>query len=347
MAKTGATMSERIDNQIYDKAISENRGVIEILNNHGQVVQRFPVSTAVSIGRAYDNDIILDDPYVCEHHARMTLHNDQLLVDDLDSVNGVFIHVDRRGDHFRGKGISLASNDVFKIGHTQLRYRHLTQPLQKTKVDRHVPDAFWSLQSFKLILFAFIGAAIVFAVESVMAEMEVIDNMEVFSAVLSGIFMVLVWSGLWALFGKIMIGRLAFLTHVGIFSLAMLVLSLFTAVLTYLFYATGLDALYSNIAVLLTAAVVCWAVYAHLSYSTRLSSRAILVTCSLLTLAGLNWYLIGTQIVESEFSNTPQYEVLLKSPDYNFVEGDSLSDFFAQTDGMQEAIADAIGKDSE
>ena len=42
-------------------------GYVEILDGKGGVVERFPVieSFPIKIGRAYDNDVILSDPYVC------------------------------------------------------------------------------------------------------------------------------------------------------------------------------------------------------------------------------------------------------------------------------------------
>ena len=173
-----------------------------------------------------------------------------------------------------------------------------------------------------------------------------IEKVKVFSGIFAGMLLVFVWAGSWALFGKIMIGKLSFFTHAGIFSLASICLSLMTVALGYLCYALGYDDQYSDSLLILSAVVFCWAIYAHMSYTTRLSSRAILGTCVVLTLVGMGWYLIDTQILESEFDHQPSYELVLKSPDYNFVDGRSLEDFFVDAERIQDVIAEVIKEEA-
>ena len=45
-----------------------------------------------SIGRGYDNDVILDDPYVARRHLRYSRDEaGQLVAEDLGSINGTFL----------------------------------------------------------------------------------------------------------------------------------------------------------------------------------------------------------------------------------------------------------------
>ena len=62
----------------------------------------------LSIGRASDNDLALDDRLVSRYHARIALENDQLVLYDLNSTNGSYVNgarVDRCalqiGDHIQ------------------------------------------------------------------------------------------------------------------------------------------------------------------------------------------------------------------------------------------------------
>ena len=50
----------------------------------------------VRIGKAEDNDFVVNDPYVSRYHAQLT-RNDQgeLLIEDLGSTNGIFVNKDR------------------------------------------------------------------------------------------------------------------------------------------------------------------------------------------------------------------------------------------------------------
>ena len=53
-------------------ADTHSRGFLEVLDRAGHVVQRIPVENQpVLIGRAYENDVILDDPYLSPVHLRV------------------------------------------------------------------------------------------------------------------------------------------------------------------------------------------------------------------------------------------------------------------------------------
>ncbi len=45
-----------------------------------------------SLGRALDNDVILDDSSVSRHHARLAPRGDHWMIEDLDSVHGTFVN---------------------------------------------------------------------------------------------------------------------------------------------------------------------------------------------------------------------------------------------------------------
>jgi pSer/pThr/pTyr-binding forkhead associated (FHA) protein len=92
---------------------------IEILNRSGDVKERHRlVSLPIRIGRAYDNDVILDDPHSATYHAQI-LANDQgkLVVHDLGSKNGLVCRNQRHHE------IALDGNCVFRLGHSNLRLR--------------------------------------------------------------------------------------------------------------------------------------------------------------------------------------------------------------------------------
>ena len=49
----------------------------------------------VTIGRQADNDLVLDDPTVSGHHARVAFNGTKYQVLDLESTNGTFLAKDR------------------------------------------------------------------------------------------------------------------------------------------------------------------------------------------------------------------------------------------------------------
>ena len=75
-------------------------------------------STAVTLGRAPENDLVLDsDDFASVQHARIEPRRDGVWVEDLDSTNGTFVNGVKLT-----RPRKLASGDVIRVGETDLRY---------------------------------------------------------------------------------------------------------------------------------------------------------------------------------------------------------------------------------
>jgi pSer/pThr/pTyr-binding forkhead associated (FHA) protein len=75
-------------------------------------------SVPVTLGRAADNDLVLDsDEFASVKHARIEPRRDGVWVEDLNSTNGTFVNgmkLSRRQ--------KLTPGDVIRVGETDLRY---------------------------------------------------------------------------------------------------------------------------------------------------------------------------------------------------------------------------------
>ncbi|WP_159625889.1 ATP-binding cassette domain-containing protein [Actinomyces sp. zg296] len=56
-----------------------------------QTIQAFRITAAGTIGRAPDNALVLDDPLVSKHHARIEPTPQGILITDLGSTNGIYL----------------------------------------------------------------------------------------------------------------------------------------------------------------------------------------------------------------------------------------------------------------
>jgi hypothetical protein len=75
-------------------------------------------SSPVTLGRASENDLVLDtDEFASVHHARIEPRRDGVWLEDLESTNGTFVN---------GMKLSrpqkLTPGDVIRVGETDLRY---------------------------------------------------------------------------------------------------------------------------------------------------------------------------------------------------------------------------------
>lgn len=75
-------------------------------------------STPVTLGRASENDLVLDtDEFASVHHARIEPRRDGIWLTDLESTNGTFVNGIKLT-----KPQKLTSGDVIRVGETDLRF---------------------------------------------------------------------------------------------------------------------------------------------------------------------------------------------------------------------------------
>lgn len=74
-------------------------------------------SQGLTIGRSRDNDLVIDEPPVSRHHARIAVENNQLVFYDLGSTNGSFVN------NTRCSQAVLKSGDIVQIGSTIIKVK--------------------------------------------------------------------------------------------------------------------------------------------------------------------------------------------------------------------------------
>lgn len=104
--------------------------IIERLNRKKHVVERvicqkFPVT----IGRGYENDVIVSDPYIAEKQLVLTKEGDAWRIEMLADVNELFVNNVVQQEKF----VEIRSGDEMSIGETLLRIISSTHKVPATK----------------------------------------------------------------------------------------------------------------------------------------------------------------------------------------------------------------------
>jgi pSer/pThr/pTyr-binding forkhead associated (FHA) protein len=85
-----------------------------VLTFDNRVVNEYALDAVVTIGRLPDNMLVIDNPAVSGHHARILLEGDHYVVEDLRSKNGTFVN---EQDVVRAR---LQNGDVLLVGKHKL-----------------------------------------------------------------------------------------------------------------------------------------------------------------------------------------------------------------------------------
>jgi pSer/pThr/pTyr-binding forkhead associated (FHA) protein len=88
------------------------------LQFEGRLLKEYSVGVGLTIGRLPDNAVIIDNPAVSGHHARVFSESGAVILEDLNSTNGTFVN----GQHTTRR--VLRSGDVMLVGKHQLVFEN-------------------------------------------------------------------------------------------------------------------------------------------------------------------------------------------------------------------------------
>mgnify|MGYP003145309218 CR=1 FL=1 len=202
---------------------------VEQLTPDGEVLHRSKVThLPITIGRAYDNDIILDDPHTAAHHAQIELNQlDELIITDLGSHNGITL-TNTRENFFVVDG-----DKVYRLGHTRLRIRTADYQVaaEVTDLTNHQWEGLLpALTGLVLLLITGLTSTWLADLNQGTLSKYLLELVSVFGFAIG-------WSGVWALFGKLFTGHARFGRHLFIASAGLAFLELWEHVSGLLAYA--------------------------------------------------------------------------------------------------------------
>jgi Inner membrane component of T3SS, cytoplasmic domain len=305
---------------------------IEVLSRHDEVIarHRMVLDDGATIGRAYDNQVILDDPYVAPRHLRVVRDaNGALVAEDAGSANGLFVGEDRR----RVERVVLDGGRAIRIGRTRLRIRQASDAVAPERISRP------RVRLWPLILAV---AVAVLAGESLTTWLRATTEQKV-GHYLGQLLMLCAalgaWSAAWSVLSRIFSGRARFVRHLLIALGGVLAMSLFSELSAYAAFAfSGREFIvYRYIGMWLLAAGVCFLHLRQLSQSretggTNLKLKAGAV--ALLALIGICMQTLS-QWEASERIDREGFLRGLKPPMLRLAAQQSASGFFADVARLQ------------
>lgn len=299
---------------------------VEIVTRGGLVTARHRCAgPAFSIGRAYRNDVIIDDPTVAPDHLQVTQSGDGAFLVEAASGSSPFTI---RGEP---RERSLVDGDtVLRIGHTSLRIRDETYAVPAAAVVVE-PKPRWIELSVLIVMALLINGTSLWLNE--IAEPK-------FSRYIAGMVglgaMVLLWSGLWALVSRIFAGAARFPRHLAIASGAFLLYTVYTMLAEVIAFSLSSGMIAGNVAAGLWV-VLGIACFLHLQVIAPTHAPIKAGIIAVLVLAGIAAQ-IANRFEQLRNGAQPSIAQTTFPPAFRLARADSEDQFFAAVDGLREKL---------
>ena len=175
---------------------------IEVLSREGAVASRERIEAAEArVGRAFDNDVVIDDPHVAPHHLRIFRGEDgELVAEDLGTLNGLYPEHGAR----QVARLPLAAEPGLRIGRTILRVHDAAHPVAPERLlTPPRAHAKWAMAT------AFVLFGVILLLNWLNLTTEPSANL-VLLPLLALATALAAWAGAWALLSRIFFGQAQF-----------------------------------------------------------------------------------------------------------------------------------------
>ncbi|WP_342381793.1 FHA domain-containing protein [Myxococcus stipitatus] len=301
-------------------------------------LERFPAT----VGRAYSNDVILDDPKVSPEHLRIERREDGVLVvRDAGSHNGTW----RVDSWARLAELEVAPDTRVAVGDTVLRFRGRNHVVPETVVTS-APTAprerwFEHARAFPLAMLALLAAS---ALESHLGNYGRTDWGALTMALVMPLTLTLLWAGGWAVASRISRRQFHYRTHATIGSLVLLAAVALPPVLSVLGFSLGWDSglvwLHHGTFLVLMGVGLYW----HLRYVARWEPARLVRVLIVVTLAFGALSRADDLLGNEPFSTSLDFSRTLLPPALRVARAQPMETFFEELGGLQEQV-DALAKE--
>jgi hypothetical protein len=308
---------------------------IEVLSRNGEVAARERIEAhEARIGRAFDNDVVVDDPHVAAHHLRIYRGEDgELLAEDLGTLNGLYTEHGAQ----RIERLPLAKEPGIRIGRTILRVHDAAHPVAAEKLlTRPRAHARWAA-GLGIALFLML-----LAMSWLNLTQEPTAN-HILLPLLGLVTVIALWSSLWAVLSRVFFGQARFALQLRIAVTACIALVLWDQLAESLSYSLAWRDIveYGGLGAWAVLAAACWG---HLHAIGPKHMRAAMGLVLALIAAGALLQYVGKSETRKLVGQRATLGDL-RPPAFRLLPLASADDFFKKAEGAKKKVDLARVKD--
>lgn len=278
---------------------------VEILDRRGRVMSRAKLPRLpATVGRGYGNDVIVDDPYVCVEHLRISRAEDGALVaEDLGSVNGTRL----AGNSEPRRRVALDGDVSLRIGRTLLRVREPRQPLAPTRPDPHRAGGAARLHPLaaSLVVVALCSASL--ALDAYASRFGKFEPLQLASEIGFALLGLTFWAGGWAVVNRIVAHEYRFSAHCAIASAAAMAYTVIYRLSDTLVFLLSPDRTPALLPLVVWTLLVGLLLSSHISLFSSLGRWRRTAAAMLVSLAILGVFHLRQEAFNTGFSNALEF----------------------------------------
>ncbi len=270
-----------------------------------------PAGGAVSVGRAYSNDLTIGDSYMAPEQLRIRASDEDALlfsVENLDATNPIFLNRKRVAD----ANFTLNSGDRLSIGRSGIVLYAPSHPIEQTKhfswLERLQHSPYFWLISILSVLVLYV---VLLRREYSLVFSEPVWGQLIVRAFAPIVFTV-IWASIWSLIGRFLRTDSHFFTHLFLMAVSLILLSMLDGLHTFFDYFFSSNVLGLLVGALSIAAVFGVMLGLHLLLVIQSPKSLRFGLCTSSTVVGLA--LLALYLSQAQYSNTPHHSRVIKAP---------------------------------
>jgi len=323
--------------------------IIEVLGWGGKSRHHYRVEgPSISIGRSYQNDVVLSDSHISANHLRLDAVEDGWQLSDLQSLNGVEViknpSINNPSTESTSSAAVLADGAEIKVGRTRLRIIADSHPVEAAKALHRLEKDVGKLNRFSIWLPLFLFVLIVDVTALYANSFVEWQWKNALSSILYTQVFLLMLALFWGAVGRFLREEANFLGHYNLILLAALIYSASDWLIGVIGYNFSAEFLIVAVAPLINLTLVAVLLAANFALATSMLARQRWITSVGFVLLLLIVSTANQMQQWGEFSPYPAYFDALELPVLQIGGGESVDEFILGLDDLF-AEADQLAKE--
>lgn len=345
MTESNKAATQKTNNLVVDYPDEQYEIIIEEITRNHKLLHRHQLcQETIKIGRDYQNDVILTDPYICPKHLSLTFEKDGFYLQDNKSINGTEVE-NHLGKKHKPQQQKINDGDVITLGKSQLRIRFKNHSVAKTIAFGPFEPLINIIKSPIAVLTSIILFMLITANITYLNQLTETNISQLFVGAFSKTLLFIIWPASVALISQLTKNDPRILAQVGISFTFFILMWLSDLLGDIIAFNTSSDSVLGIVITLITIGLAFSLFWLNSYIGFHVSARRRMVTALSITtlLFGGNYLIQYSQ--KPEFDPQPRYSSAIMAPSYFLAPSNTVDTFIEQSNKLFELADKSIQKD--